>query len=172
MIKFLSRTVEKTTMTLPWKRLNRFEAVDGRILRGEPVLPADKDVDLGLITEADQLQARILEGEDIYDTTGKTVLTEQTAQVKRVLSPLAQNDVPILRCVGLNYAKHSESSLIRKTQNNYKLTLLLVKEAGRKPPPFPFIFFKANTTVLDHGEPVVVPKIAQNDQADYEGELV
>jgi 2-keto-4-pentenoate hydratase/2-oxohepta-3-ene-1,7-dioic acid hydratase in catechol pathway len=55
---------------------------------------------------------------------------------------------------------------------NYKLTLVLVREAGRKPPPFPFIFFKANTTVLDHGEPVVVPKIAQNDQADYEGELV
>jgi hypothetical protein len=113
MIKILSRTVEKANMTLAWKRLIRFEAVDGRILRGEPVLPADKDIDLGFITEADKLQARILEGEDIYDTTGKTVLTEQTAQVKRVLSPLAQSDVPILRCVGLNYAKHSESSLIR-----------------------------------------------------------
>lgn len=114
MLKILSRTVEKANMTLAWKRLIRFEAIDGRILRGEPVLPADKDIDLGFITEADKLQARILEGEDIYDTTGKTVLTEQTAQVKRVLSPLAQRDVPILRCVGLNYAKHSEPSLIRQ----------------------------------------------------------
>lgn len=114
MIRSLSRTLKKANMTLAWKRLIRFEAVDGRILRGEPVLPADKDVDLGFITEADKLQARILEGEDIYDTTGKTVLTEQTAQVKRVLSPLAQSDVPILRCVGLNYAKHSEPSLIQE----------------------------------------------------------
>lgn len=47
-----------------------------------------------------------------------------------------------------------------------------VKEAGRTPPPFPFIFFKPNTTVLDHDAPVVIPKIAQDDQADYEGELV
>lgn len=108
MIKGLLRTLENANMTLAWKRLIRFEAVDGRILRGEPVLPADKDIDLGFITEADQIQARILEGEDIYDTTGETVLTEQVAQVKRVLSPLAQSDVPILRCVGLNYAKHSE----------------------------------------------------------------
>lgn len=50
--------------------------------------------------------------------------------------------------------------------------LVTVKEAGRKPPPFPFIFFKPSTTVHDHGESVVIPKIAQNDQADYEGELV
>jgi 2-keto-4-pentenoate hydratase/2-oxohepta-3-ene-1,7-dioic acid hydratase in catechol pathway len=48
---------------------------------------------------------------------------------------------------------------------------LPVREAGRKPPPFPFIFFKPNTTVLDHDAPVVIPKIAQDDQADYEGEL-
>ncbi len=47
-----------------------------------------------------------------------------------------------------------------------------VKEAGRAPPPFPSIFFKPNTTIHDHGAPVVIPKIAQDDQADYEGELV
>lgn len=95
-------------MKFAWKRLIRFEAVDGRILRGEPVLPMDKEIDLGFVTEADQLQARILDGDDIYDTSRKTVLTEQVVQVKRILSPLAQSDVPILRCIGLNYAKHSE----------------------------------------------------------------
>ena len=46
-----------------------------------------------------------------------------------------------------------------------------VKEAGRKPPPFPSIFFKPNTTVHDHGADVVIPKICQDDQADYEGEF-
>ena len=47
----------------------------------------------------------------------------------------------------------------------------IVKEAGRTPPPFPSIFFKPNTTVLGHGAPVIIPKIAQDEQADYEGEL-
>ncbi|KAL3483109.1 hypothetical protein BJX62DRAFT_245214 [Aspergillus germanicus] len=137
-------------MTLPWKRLIRFQSTDGRILRGEPLVGAD--VDIGFITAADKVQARIFVGDDIYDTTGRTRLTDEVVDVKTVLSPLAQADVPILRCVGLNYAKH-------------------IREAGRKPPPFPFIFFKPNTTIHDHGAPVVIPKIAQDDQADYEGEL-
>ncbi|KAJ5787278.1 hypothetical protein N7457_002268 [Penicillium paradoxum] len=138
-------------MSLPWKRLIRFIATDGRTLRGEPILPTPT-TDLGLITESDKLQARIIEGEDIYDTTGKTRVTDEIVSVKTILGPLAQADVPILRCVGLNYAKH-------------------IKEAGRTPPPFPFIFFKPNTTIHDHGAPVVIPKIAQDEQADYEGEL-
>jgi len=59
--------------------------------------------------------------------------------------------------------KRSFSLLIRK---------LIVKEAGRSPPPFPFIFFKPVTCVADHNADVIIPKIAQDDQADYEGELV
>ncbi|KAK5092504.1 hypothetical protein LTR70_005466 [Exophiala xenobiotica] len=137
-----------------WSRLIRFEATDGRILRGEPVVPegASHEFDLGKITENDALEARIISGEDILDTTGRTIVTEEIATVKRLLGPLAQNDVPILRCVGLNYAKH-------------------IKEAGRTPPPYPFIFFKPNTCVWDHNADVEIPKIAQDEQADYEGEL-
>ncbi|KAJ5403244.1 hypothetical protein N7509_003115 [Penicillium cosmopolitanum] len=138
-------------MPLPWKRLIRFIATDGRTLRGEPILENPK-IDLGFITEADKLQARIIEGDDIFDTTGNTRVTDELVTVKTILGPLAQEDVPILRCVGLNYAKH-------------------IKEAGRTPPPFPFIFFKPNTTIHDHGKPVEIPKIAQDEQADYEGEL-
>ncbi|KAJ6179283.1 hypothetical protein N7519_009744 [Penicillium mononematosum] len=138
-------------MSLPWKRLIRFIATDGRTLRGEPILPTPT-TDLGFITESDSLQARVIEGDDLYDTTGKTRVTDEIVSVKTILGPLAQADVPILRCVGLNYAKH-------------------VKEAGRTPPPFPFIFFKPNTTIHDHGAPVVIPQIAQDSQADYEGEL-
>lgn len=96
-----------------WSRLIRFEATDGRILRGEPVVPegASHEFDLGKITKNDALQARIISGEDILDTTGRTIVTEEIATVERLLGPLAQNDVPILRCVGLNYAKHSAWSL-------------------------------------------------------------
>ncbi|KAL2436789.1 Caffeoylpyruvate hydrolase [Exophiala dermatitidis] len=138
-------------MKLPWTRLIRFVATDGRVLRGEPILPS-ADFDLGKVTEADGLKAKVIVGDDPFDTTGKTVVSDEVATVKKLLGPLAREDVPILRCVGLNYAKH-------------------IKEAGRTPPPFPFIFFKPNTTVLDHDAPVVIPKIAQDDQADYEGEL-
>ncbi len=34
------------------------------------------------------------------------------------------------------------------------------------------MFFKPSTTVHDHGANVVIPKMAQDEQADYEGELV
>lgn len=138
-------------MPVAWERLIRFVAEDGRVLRGEPILPSP-DFDLGTTTEETKLQAKVIQGEDIYDTTGKTVVTDEVVTVKTLLGPLAQADVPILRCVGLNYAKH-------------------IREAGRKPPPFPFIFFKPNTCIAGHGEDIVIPKIAQNDQADYEGEL-
>ncbi|KAK1722798.1 hypothetical protein CaCOL14_010343 [Colletotrichum acutatum] len=138
-------------MSVSWQRLIRFVASDGRILRGEPILPHE-GFDLGNTTENTSLKAKIIEGFDIYDTSGKTKVTDEIVVVKKLLGPLAQEDVPILRCVGLNYATH-------------------IREAGRKPPPFPFIFFKPNTTILDHDADVIIPKICQDDQADYEGEL-
>lgn len=138
-------------MSVPWERLIRFVAEDGRVLRGEPILPSP-DFDLGTTTEDTKLQAKVIQGDDIYDTTGKTVVTDEVVTVKKLLGPLAQADVPIFRCVGLNYVKH-------------------IREAGRKPPSFPFIFFKPSTCVQDHGAAIVVPPIAQDDQADYEGEL-
>ncbi|KFY91445.1 hypothetical protein V500_04676 [Pseudogymnoascus sp. VKM F-4518 (FW-2643)] len=134
-----------------WKRLIRFVATDGRVLRGEPILPS-ADFDIGKTTAETKLQAKVITGKDIYDTTGSTKVTDEVVTVKELLGPLAQEDVPILRCVGLNYAKH-------------------IKEAGRSPPPFPFIFFKPVPSIIGHNEDVIIPKIAQDDQADYEGEL-
>ncbi|KUJ16927.1 uncharacterized protein LY89DRAFT_645965 [Mollisia scopiformis] len=134
-----------------WERLIRFVAADGRILRGEPILP-HPNFDLGQTTAATKLTAKVIYGDDIYDTTGHTKVTDEVVTVKQLLGPLAQEDVPILRCVGLNYAKH-------------------IKEAGRSPPPFPFIFFKPSTCITDHNADVAIPKICQDDQADYEGEL-
>ncbi|OBT53704.1 hypothetical protein VE04_07342 [Pseudogymnoascus sp. 24MN13] len=134
-----------------WKRLIRFVATDGRVLRGEPILPS-ADFDLGKTTAETKLQAKVITGEDIYDTTGLTKVSDEVVTVDELLGPLAQEDIPILRCVGLNYAKH-------------------IKEAGRSPPPFPFIFFKPVPSVIGHNEDVIIPKICQDDQADYEGEL-
>lgn len=138
-------------MSVAWERLIRFVADDDRVLRGEPILPSP-DFDLGLTTEETKLQAKVIQGDNIYDTTGKTTVTDEIVTVKKVLGPLTASDVPVLRCVGLNYSKH-------------------IREAGRKPPPYPFIFLKASPSVLDHGADIVVPRIAQDDQADYEAEL-
>ena len=96
-------------MSLAWRKLIRFQADDGRILRGEPVLQDSASIDLGLVSAEDKIQARVLNGEDIYDTTGNTYLTDETVTVAKILGPLTAAEVPILRCVGLNYAKHSSS---------------------------------------------------------------
>jgi 2-keto-4-pentenoate hydratase/2-oxohepta-3-ene-1,7-dioic acid hydratase in catechol pathway len=130
-----------------WSRLIRFIAQDGRVLRGEPIVTGPS-YDAGLATD---LKARVIEGDDIYSDSVR--ITDEVVSVKRLLGPLAPQEVPIVRCVGLNYMKH-------------------IKEAGRTPPPFPFIFFKPSTTIADHLEEIVIPKICQDDQADYEGELV
>lgn len=46
-----------------------------------------------------------------------------------------------------------------------------VQEGGRTLPPHPTTFIKANTCLADHNGAIVIPKIAQDNQADYEGEL-
>lgn len=92
-------------MKLCWERLVRFVATDGRILRGEPIL-AFQPFDIGSVTEETKLRVKVISGDDIYDTTGKTKFTGEIAIVKQLLGPLDVSDVPILRCIGLNYRKH------------------------------------------------------------------
>jgi hypothetical protein len=93
-------------MKLSWQRLIRFESVDGRVLRGEPILPRP-DFDLGYVTEKDQLQAKVILGEDPFCESGTTRVSDEVVTIKRILSPLAPSEVPTIRCVGLNYMKHS-----------------------------------------------------------------
>ena len=93
-------------MQLTWKRLIRFISTDGRTLRGEPILPSEA-FDLGSTTEETRLQAKVISGDDIYNTFGETKVTDEVVTVKRLLGPLTPGEVPLLRCIGLNYAKHS-----------------------------------------------------------------
>lgn len=46
-----------------------------------------------------------------------------------------------------------------------------VQEGGRKPPPYPSIFIKPSASVAGYSEDILIPKLAQDDQVDYEGEL-
>lgn len=167
-------SITLSKMRVAWSRLIRFVTTDGRVLRGEPIMPT-QDFDLGKTTEDTKLQARVIVGDDIYDTSGKTKVSDEIVTVKRLLGPLTAQDVDILRCVGLNYIKHSRQCP-RVTLREINIVFILtndieVREAGRTPPPFPFIFFKPTTCLHDHGTDIEIPRIAQNDQADYEGEL-
>lgn len=94
-------------MKVAWNRLIRFVADDGRVLRGEPILPSP-DFDLGNTTKDTKLQAKVIFGTDMYDDTGDTRVSDEIVTVKQLLGPLTAADMDILRCVGLNYSKHSK----------------------------------------------------------------
>jgi hypothetical protein len=96
----------EVTMRVAWSRLIRFVATDGRILRGEPILPTP-DFDLGKTTVETKLKAKVVVGDNIYDDTGETKVSDEVVTVKKLLGPLTRDDVDILRCVGLNYTRHS-----------------------------------------------------------------
>jgi len=115
--KDYKQTRHAITMKVAWQRLIRFVATDGRILRGEPILPSP-NFDLGDTTEETGLKARVIEGDDIYDETGATRVTDEVVTVKTLLGPLASTDVPTIRCVGLNYATHSRLTSISPCQEN------------------------------------------------------
>ncbi|KAF3032579.1 hypothetical protein E8E11_001654 [Didymella keratinophila] len=134
-----------------WDRLIRFIATDGRELRGQPILPSP-DFDVGTTTESTGLKAKVISvaNNDIFDAATK--VTDEEVTVKKLLGPVTVDEVPIIRCIGLNFIKH-------------------IQEGGRTLPPHPSTFIKANTCLQDHEGPIVIPKIAQDNQADYEGEL-
>ncbi|KAG5419626.1 hypothetical protein I9W82_001506 [Candida metapsilosis] len=133
---------------MTWKRLIRFVANDGKIYRGEPIV-TDAEYDVGKqLLQGKTIKAKVVKGDIFKDA----VVTDEVLEVKQLLGPLNQDDVPIIKCVGLNYMKH-------------------IQEGGRTPPPYPSIFYKPRFSVADFGEPIPIPRIAQENQCDYEGEL-
>jgi 2-keto-4-pentenoate hydratase/2-oxohepta-3-ene-1,7-dioic acid hydratase in catechol pathway len=71
----------------------------------------------------------------------------------QLLAPLAIEQTPIVRCLGLNYKDHA-------------------KEANMPIPDVPVLFIKPRTS-LNGPFPakINIPKVAQDDTADYEAEL-
>lgn len=134
---------------MSWKRLIRFVARDGKIYRGEPIF-TDTNYDVGKkYLAGDQLKAKVIKGTNIFENT---IVTDEILEVVKLLGPLTPEDVPIVKCIGLNYTKH-------------------IEESGIPAPPYPPLFYKPRTCVADFNEPIPISKIAQVDQCDYEGEL-
>jgi 2-keto-4-pentenoate hydratase/2-oxohepta-3-ene-1,7-dioic acid hydratase in catechol pathway len=72
----------------------------------------------------------------------------------------------------LDVSASTTPSIVRSQMPVLVANLVLVKEGGRPVPPLPSLFFKGSTSIAGHGDVVEIPKICQDDQADYEGELV
>ena len=88
---------------MAWQRLVKFIDSQGQTRYGEPII--DKADELVMKLESKTLKARILEGSNITDLQ----LTGGEAEVRELVGPLTPADVPIVKCIGLNYMKHSMS---------------------------------------------------------------
>ncbi|KIM19711.1 hypothetical protein M408DRAFT_334300 [Serendipita vermifera MAFF 305830] len=147
-------------MAQRWTRLVRFKAHGhgDRIFLGQPV---DPSIDVGLALHSGQPV-------DVYQISGTSaldnsaVVTTNKLQIAKLLTPLSQEETPLVRCLGLNYLDHAEE---------------VAHLAGREKadlPRFPILFYKPSTTLIAGGEPIILPEIVkpyEEHLPDYEVEL-
>ncbi|KAL4940801.1 hypothetical protein BDV06DRAFT_213187 [Aspergillus oleicola] len=127
-----------------FSRLIRFLAKDGHVYYGDAVLSA------GVSDIAKATKARVISG-DIF---GQHRVTDQIAEVKLLLAPLARRDIKTVRCLGLNYEQHA-------------------KESNLPIPKYPVLFYKPVTSIAGPTDDIPVPTLAQEGEGlDYECELV
>lgn len=85
-----------------WDRLVRYvSAKDGKVRYGEPIVDANADIDK--LAGDGSLKVKILEGSSPLTAAP----TGEEDEIKELLGPLTNKDVPIVRCTGLNYKAHS-----------------------------------------------------------------
>ncbi|OPB40223.1 fumarylacetoacetate hydrolase [Trichoderma guizhouense] len=129
-----------------WTHLIRFIAEeDNQVHLGQ----IDPSIDIGLDIEAGKLvKANLVIGSAFDGKVSNKILT-----VKQLLCPLAQHEVPIVRCLGLNYRDHAA-------------------EANIPVPNEPILFIKPRTSISSpYPTTINVPLIAQDGTSDYEAEL-
>jgi len=87
-----------------WSRLVRYRNSEGSISYGEPILSRDSNEDIASQAYAGRLRVHICTGHNALEASP----TESVEEVKELLGPLTPAEVPIIRCIGLNYKTHSE----------------------------------------------------------------
>ena len=94
-------------MTSKWSNLIRF--VDrGFEYFGDAIIPIDKSADdIVELASSGQLYARVIEGDPLTDGNVST----KELRVEELLSPLKKEQVAVIRCIGLNYVKHSMANV-------------------------------------------------------------
>ncbi|KAF2759567.1 homoprotocatechuate catabolism bifunctional isomerase/decarboxylase [Pseudovirgaria hyperparasitica] len=137
---------------MAWQRLLRFHPRSDRskTLIGQP-FDAERDIGLA-VSKNEVVQVRIWSGSSVLSPGQET--TEE-AVVGQLLSPLAQEEVGTIRCIGLNYKQHAE-------------------EAGMTIPTVPTVFMKPSTA-LSNPYPTQLTTLPHETQStmtgDYESEL-
>ncbi|RSM17272.1 hypothetical protein CDV31_003987 [Fusarium ambrosium] len=134
-----------------FSRLVRFvpKSSPSRVLIGQPL---QKDLDIGTATrKGEDVSVDVFSGTSILSPGEATGVIET---IDRILSPLAQNEVGTIRCIGLNYKQHAA-------------------EVGMDIPSLPTVFMKPATAIGDPWPaPTILPKLTQlDDCGDYESEL-
>lgn len=104
-----------------WSRLIRFVDSNGREAFGEPCVANDHELAAKL--KANELWAIELQGNG---PIGNLTKGDKVA-VKALKPVLQQSDVPIIRCIGLNYMKHSMLATSRAIES-----LLIVYSSRRR----------------------------------------
>lgn len=156
-------------MSPNWTHLIRFIAEeDGQIHLGQIDSAAYPDVGISTF-EGQKVQAKLVTG-SVFDgiVTNKVMHVKQVGfsplsddlesqltffSLSQLLSPIAAHEVPIIRCMGLNYRDHA-------------------REANMPIPDVPVLFIKPRTAVNSPFPAVInVPKLAQDGSSDYEAEL-
>jgi hypothetical protein len=139
--KPLYRTLSTTPiMSAPltaWKRLIRYVSTDGSIKYGEPIVSDEKNPDIDALAQKGGLKVKVLGGDN-------PILAKPTGEedeVKQLLGPLTPKDVPIVRCVGLNYRTHSKFLLYIchriETEVHSDMFLQFSRQASTSPPTQP-----------------------------------
>ncbi|KAG5756131.1 hypothetical protein H9Q69_000260 [Fusarium xylarioides] len=135
-------------MSANWTHIIRFVAEeDGQVHLGQIDHATWPDVGIAF-EKGEKLQAKLIQG-CVFDGA----VTDRLLTVKELLAPLSMDQVPIIRCMGLNYRDHA-------------------KEANMPIPDVPVLFIKPRTALNGpYPAKVNVPKIAQDGTSDYEAEL-
>ncbi|EEU37342.1 uncharacterized protein NECHADRAFT_86250 [Fusarium vanettenii 77-13-4] len=134
-----------------FSRLVRFvpKSDPSRILIGQP---QQSGLDVGVATRrGENVSVDVFSGTSILSPGKETGVVEM---IDRVLSPLAQDEVGTIRCIGLNYKQHAA-------------------EVQMDIPSIPTVFLKPANAVGDPWPaPTILPKLTQlDDCGDYESEL-
>lgn len=131
-----------------WTHLVRFIAEEDKQVHLGNV-DVSKYPDVGLSTFKGQKVAVNLVTGSAFSGT----VTEKVMHIERLLSPLDAKEVPIIRCLGLNYRDHA-------------------REANMPIPDDPVLFIKPRTAVASpFPSKIAIPKFAQDGTSDYEAEL-
>ncbi|CAI2174405.1 5471_t:CDS:2 [Funneliformis geosporum] len=118
---------------------------DDKVYSGQPIVDLN-----GSLPPILELKANIIQGNVL--TEERIDITDKIINVKKLLTPLAPSQIPIIRCIGLNYKEHA-------------------KETSQPIPKFPILFIKPSTSLQNPFDKIKVPTIATNNQVDFEAEL-